>query len=231
MFLKAYIVNLLSKIKGENYALDERIPLTYLCRYFLVKVISLIYGQIRLHCLKMVFIHPSVTIKCQSKIKFITNLNIDSGSYIDALSVNGLRLGRNVNIGYNTHLQLSGSLHKIGMGAMIGNNVSLGTHGYYGSGMGELIIGNDVIIGDYVSVHPENHNFSNLDVLIRKQGVYSKGGVIIGNNCWIGAKVTILDGTIIGNNTIVAAGAVVTGKFPDNVVLGGIPAKIIKTLK
>ena len=226
-----YIISLLSKIKGENYTIDKRIPFAYLCRYFLVKAFSLVYGQIRLHCLKIVFVHPSVTIKCQSKIKFIKNLNIDSGSYIDALSVNGLRLGYNVNIGYKTHLQLSGSLHKIGIGARIGNNVSLGTHGYYGSGMGELIIGNDVIFGNYVSIHPENHNYSNNNVLIRNQGVYSRGGVIIGNNCWIGAKVTILDGTVIGNNTIVAAGAVVTGKFPENVVLGGIPAKIIKTLK
>ncbi len=45
-------------------------------------------------------------------------------------------------------------------------------------------------------------------------------------NCWIGAKVTILDGTIIGDNSVVAAGAVVRGQFPDNCVIGGIPAKI-----
>ena len=56
----------------------------------------------------------------------------------------------------------------------------------------------------------------------------SKGGVKIGCNCWIGAKVTILDGTEIGNGCVVAAGAVVTGKFPDNVIIGGIPAKILK---
>lgn len=50
----------------------------------------------------------------------------------------------------------------------------------------------------------------------------------IGNDCWIGAKATILDGTVIGNHCIVAAGAVVKGTYPDNVIIGGVPAKIIK---
>lgn len=52
----------------------------------------------------------------------------------------------------------------------------------------------------------------------------------IGNNCWIGAKTTILDGTIIGNHCVVAAGAVVKGIFPDNVIIGGVPARIIKEI-
>ena len=51
----------------------------------------------------------------------------------------------------------------------------------------------------------------------------------IGNNCWIGAKVTILDGTKIGNGCFVAAGAVVYGEYPDNVIIGGVPAKILKS--
>lgn len=66
-----------------------------------------------------------------------------------------------------------------------------------------------------------------MDIPIRKQGVNRKG-IKIGSNCWIGAKVTILDGTIIGNGCIVAAGAVVRGQFPDNCVIGGVPAKILK---
>lgn len=49
-------------------------------------------------------------------------------------------------------------------------------------------------------------------------------GVKIGNNCWIGAKAIILDGTKIGNGCIIAAGSVVRGEFPDNVIIGGVPA-------
>src|SRR5690606_14434603 len=94
---------------------------------------------------------------------------------------------------------------------------------------GGIEIGNDVIMGSYVSFHSENHNFSDTTMLIREQGVTSKG-IKIGNNVWVGAKVTFLDGCVIGNHCVVAAGAVVNGIFPDNCVIGGVPAKIIKTI-
>ena len=52
----------------------------------------------------------------------------------------------------------------------------------------------------------------------------------IGNDVWIGGNVTILPGIRIGNNVVVAAGAVVTKDVPDNVVVGGVPARIIKEI-
>ena len=54
---------------------------------------------------------------------------------------------------------------------------------------------------------------------------------LIGNNIWIGAKVTLLDGSKVGDNSVIAAGAVVSGVFPNNVVIGGVPAKILKTIE
>ena len=55
--------------------------------------------------------------------------------------------------------------------------------------------------------------------------------VTIGNDVWIGANCTILPGVTIGNNVVVAAGAVVTKDVPDNCVVGGVPAKIIKEIE
>lgn len=54
--------------------------------------------------------------------------------------------------------------------------------------------------------------------------------IIIKKNAWIGAAATILPGVTIGENSVIAAGAVVSKDIPDNVVAGGIPAKIIKTI-
>ena len=88
-------------------------------------------------------------------------------------------------------------------------------------------IGDNCIIGAYFSCHPENHNFEDKSVLIKNQGVSHKG-IVIGNNCWIGAKVTILDGTKVGNSCVIAAGAVVKGEFPDHCVIGGVPARILR---
>jgi acetyltransferase-like isoleucine patch superfamily enzyme len=119
-------------------------------------------------------------------------------------------------------------LSKYGVGLTIGNNSAFGRFTEFGAA-GGIEIGNDVIAGSYISFHSENHNFSDSSLLIREQGVTSKG-IKIGNNVWIGAKATFLDGSIIGNNCVVAAGAVVNGVFPNNVIIGGVPAKILKEI-
>lgn len=219
---------IISKFKGEPFSLDRNIPITYILLFFINKTICFVFGFLRFG--KKCFIHPTASVKCFSKIKFGKNFNVARNCYIDALSKKGLVCGNNVSLGYFTHIELTGSLKLLGQGMIVGNNVGLGSHGHYGSGAGLLEIGDNTIFGNYVSIHPENHNFSDLNIPIRLQGVNGKG-IKIGNDCWIGAKVTILDGTVIGDHSIVAAGAVVTGKFPPYSIIGGVPAKIIKMRK
>lgn len=221
------INKIVSKLKGEDFKIDKSIPLSYLFHFFMIKFFSLLYGIIVLRKFKRVFVHPSSTILCSSKIKFGKNFSIGRNCYVNALSKEGLVCGDNVSMGFLTHVDLTGSMKNLGKGIKIGSNVGLGSHGHYGSGVGGLEIGNDTIIGNYVSFHPENHNYSDLSTPIRLQGVSGKG-IKIGNNCWIGAKATFLDGAEIGNGCIIAAGALVKDKFPDNVIIGGVPAKILK---
>lgn len=64
----------------------------------------------------------------------------------------------------------------------------------------------------------------------RKKLAYGKP-VTVGEDVWIGGNCTILPGVTIGNNVVVAAGAVVTKDVPDNCVVAGVPAKILKTLE
>lgn len=227
--MRKLINKIISKQKGESFTFDPQIPLSYIIKLLLDKSISLFYGLIRLRKTK-VYVHITSTIKCPSKIKCGKNFSIGPYCYVDALSTSGLICGDNVSMGFHTHIELTGSVRLLGKGMKIGNNVGLGTHGHYGSGAGFVEIGDNTIIGNYVSIHPENHIYKNAQIPIRLQGVESKGGVRIGQNCWIGAKVTILDGTTIGNNCIIAAGAVVKGTFPNNVIIGGVPAKVIKTI-
>ena len=223
------IINILvSKFKGEPFSLDSDIPIGYIFNFFFMKFISFCCGIYKMG--RICYIHPSSSIKCSSKIKMGKNFSVGRKCYIDALSKKGLVCGNNVSLGYFTHIELTGSLKLLGQGMIVGNNVGLGSHGHYGSGAGLLEIGDNTIFGNYVSIHPENHNFADLDIPIRLQGVTGKG-IKIGNDCWIGAKVTILDGTVIGDHSIVAAGAVVTGKFPPYSIIGGVPAKIIKMRK
>lgn len=226
MKIRNLIDEFITKIKGEDFVLDKNIPLSYLAFFLLQKTCFLIVGICRFRIMGRYFVHPSSKIKCSSKIRMGKNLNIDRNCYIDALSINGIQFGNNVSVGKNTTIECSGTLKDLGKGLKVGDNVGLGTHGFFGCA-GGIEIGDNTIFGNFVSMHSENHNFSDHSQPIRLQGVNRKG-IKIGSDCWIGAKVTVLDGTVIGNGCIVAAGAVVRGQFPENVILGGVPAKIIK---
>lgn len=223
---KKIIEKVLKKTRGANYELNQDVDAFYLLRLIGSKVIDRLYGNLRFGTLKSVYVSPSSSIRSVKNITFGRNLMIGPKCYIDAMGSEGIVCGDRVSFGRETTMIVTGSLQHIGKGIMIGNNVGLGTRGHIG-GAGGVTIGDDTIIGNYVSIHPENHNFSDLSTPIRLQGVNHKG-IVIGKGCWIGAKATILDGTRIGNGCVVAAGAVVSGTFPDNVIIGGVPAKIIK---
>lgn len=108
----------------------------------------------------------------------------------------------------------------------LGNNVSIQPMCYLEC-YGGITIGNDVSIAHDVSIISSTHIYDSINLPIKDQGVLEKP-VFIGNNVWIGAKAIILGGVKIGNNSIIGAGAVVTKDVPDNVIVGGVPAKIIK---
>lgn len=91
-----------------------------------------------------------------------------------------------------------------------------------------LEIGADTIIAHNVTIVTENHGINpESNIPYAKQALSSKP-IHIGKNCWIGANVCILPGGNLGDNCIVAANAIVNKSFPSNVMIGGIPAKIIK---
>jgi len=108
----------------------------------------------------------------------------------------------------------------------VGNNVGISEFAYIG-GAGGVKIGSDTIVGQYFSTHPENHIFATTDRKIREQGV-TRLGIEIGPNCWIGSKVTILDGVRLGRSCVVAAGSVVNSAFPDYAIIGGVPARLLR---
>lgn len=89
-------------------------------------------------------------------------------------------------------------------------------------------IGSNTLIGHFVSIR--DHDAHSINPKKRLEiGVVGK--VIIGENVWVGNNVQILKNSVIGNNSIIAAGAVVAGVFPPNVIIGGVPAKIIKIIE
>lgn len=177
---------------------------------------------------RKIFIGRNCTVLNKSNIIFGKNVTIDHNTFIDGYASEKLVFGDNVKIGDHSLVTCTSHLSKYGKGLKIGNNSAVGRFTEFGAS-GGIEIGNDVIMGAYISFHSENHNFADRSRLIREQGVTSVG-IKLGNNIWVGAKATFLDGCVVGNNSVVAAGAVVTGVFPDNSIVGGVPAKILKNL-
>lgn len=111
-----------------------------------------------------------------------------------------------------------------------GKNISLGKNVFINHAcsfldLGGITIEDDVMIGPRVSITSENHP---TDVKTRKTMLPSS--VLIKKNVWIGASATILPGVTVGENAVVAAGALVNKDVPPNTVVAGIPAKVIKHL-
>lgn len=90
-----------------------------------------------------------------------------------------------------------------------------------------IVLGDDIQTGPYVYITDQNHGYDDPDAPIGWQPT-TEGAVSIGSGSWLGTGVVILPGTQLGRNTVVAAGAVVRGQFPDHVVLGGVPAKVLR---
>ncbi len=213
----------------ENFKLDGRIGLSYLITLCWKYAWMLVRGT--LFCLGYskikgrLFLGKNVRVKCKKNLVIGWCCKFHDGVEIDALSTNGVILGNCVVLGRNSRIECTGSLNFVGKGCSIGDNSAFGSECFFGAA-GGIIIGNDVIVGQNVRFHSENHLFADPKRLIREQGVSHKG-IIIGNNCWIGAGAVFLDGAEIGAGCVVGANAVVSKKFSNNLVLAGVPAKVI----
>lgn len=86
-------------------------------------------------------------------------------------------------------------------------------------------IGNDCLIGYNVAIYDSDFHDINPDM--RRSGHGLADDVKIGDNVFIGSNVTILKGVTIGNNAVIASGSIVTKSFPENIIIGGVPAKEI----
>lgn len=108
----------------------------------------------------------------------------------------------------------------------ISDNVSINRN-FFINARGHVEIGENSLIGPYVTIYSTNHNYSSVDIAIREQGQNEKK-VCIGKDVWIGAKSIILPGVIIGDGAIIGAGSIVTKNVEAYSIVGGNPAKLIK---
>ncbi|MDC6389773.1 acyltransferase [Maribacter sp. PR1] len=228
--MKKLVNKVITSLGRDGYQLDKSISSYHLIGILFSKGIQAVRGVFLKPFLKeskgLIFLGKNVKITAKSKISFGRTIIIGNNVFINALCKEGLMFGNNVSVGDNTIIECTGVISHLGQGIKVGNNVGFAQNCFI-QVRGKVVIGNNVIFGPNSSVFSENHNFSSLDVPINMQGVNRKG-VVIEDGVWIASGAKILDGVIVGKNSIVAAGAVINKDVPPNSIVGGIPGKILK---
>ena len=126
-------------------------------------------------------------------------------------------VGKNVNIERGA---VFGPMLEIGDNSGVGINCEI---------YGPVKIGNDVMMGPEVVFYTRGHRFDRTDITMIEQGSTESEPITVGNDVWIGRRVIIMPGVNIGDGCVIGAGAVVTKDIPAYSVVGGVPAKIIKS--
>lgn len=118
-----------------------------------------------------------------------------------------------------TVIEMSNSKMKVGTGSVIGYNSFIQCSGLL------LKIGENSLLGPHVSYITTSHLIN--DIPLKKQPL-KRGAIVIGNNVWIGANVTVLLDTMIGDNSVIGANSLVNKSIPENEIWGGVPVKKLK---
>lgn len=218
------LVTILGKF-GKDYLPSPDLPAGLVVHVMRVRLFWLARGVIRFR--RAVFVGSQVRVRGKRHIQLGRGSTIDRGVVLDGYARRGVRIGARTRIGSFTIVSCTSHLSLYGEGFSIGDDSGIGDYGCVGAA-GGVTIGDNVIMGQFVSFHSQEHEFGDPDTPIRRQGT-SERGITIGDNCWVGARVTFLDGSYVAEGCVVAAGAVVKGEFPAFSVVAGVPARVIRS--
>jgi acetyltransferase-like isoleucine patch superfamily enzyme len=164
--------------------------------------------------------------------KFKYNIYVANNCSIGAYSkirVKNLKLNDNTTIGLYSWIEEIYSYFGLEYNGYIsiGKNVNIGNYACITS-INKVIIGEGCLLSEHVYITDHYHGHNPNDGLLIEQKLFSKGETVIGENTFIGYRVSILSGVHIGHNSVVGSHSVVTKSFGPYSMIGGCPAKLIK---
>lgn len=222
---------LVQRLKHDpSYIVDSRLGGRDLATELADRAVSLARAQWALRGVdggRIRFVERGCTVRHRRHCRIGAGSVLEAYSRLHCLSTVGVRIGDRVTVGRFAVVECTGVLWSLGSGFRIGDDSAIGDYSFIGAA-GGVEVGSRVLMGQRVSIHSENHRFESAEVAIRAQGT-TRQGVKIGDDCWIGSGTIILDGVELGQGCVVAAGAVVTRPFPSGSVLGGVPARLMRT--
>lgn len=176
----------------------------------------------------MVLCQPRVVIKHARHIHAGHGFSIQEGAEIVGLSKRGVRFGNRCTVGRFATIRPTNVLFREpGEGLEVGDGSNIGAYAYIGCS-GFIRIGKNVMMGPRVCLLAENHAFADPARPMKTQGVVREP-IVIGDDCWLGAGSMVTAGVTIGEGSVIAAGAVVTKDVEPFSIVGGVPAKLIRS--
>lgn len=162
------------------------------------------------------------------------SISCGAGVYVDALcrlhaSRAEIEIGEGSRIMRGAYLCSYVSNAISGEGIRIGRQCWIGVGAIVASGRGGLYLGDNVLVGPGAILVTGGHDYRETGLSAIEQR-YQGRPIRVGNNVWIGAGAVILGGSVIGERSVIAAGAVVSGEISPYSVAGGVPAKVIRKL-
>jgi acetyltransferase-like isoleucine patch superfamily enzyme len=180
----------------------------------LLRNAPLVYDRLcnRLKIIRLSLAYPS--------LRFGRGVTLGRESRLLVCDGGSLRLGDNAALEFLARIEAKGGKVDIGRDSFIGQGTII-------VGMDRVSIGAHALIAEYVTIRDHDHAFEATRPTVTSG--MRKAPITIGTNVWIGAKATITRGVSIGNNSVIGANAVVTRDVPANSVVGGVPARSIRT--
>lgn len=172
-------------------------------------------------------IENNVRLRFANNIKLGNGVYLDQGSYLHA-TPGGIEIGAGTIVMHGAVLHvynfrnLPQSCIKIGRDSLVGEYSVI-------RGQGGVHIGDRVYTSPFTQIIAVDHVFDDPNRPFVEQGITAQG-IVIEDDVWLGAGAVITDGVTVGKGSVVAAGAVVTRDVPPHTVVGGVPAKVIKTI-
>ncbi len=164
-----------------------------------------------------------IVLRCPGRMRLGDNVTIDDGCALDARGASGAEdftIGSNTLIARSTELVVKQGFIRIGSNCSIGSYCSF-------SAVSGIEIGDDVMIAGKAYIGGGRYKMALDGRPMMHQGLETRGPVVIGNDVWIGAGSTIMDGVRIGAGAVIGAGSLVRDDVPANAIISGNPQRIV----
>lgn len=150
------------------------------------------------------------------------DLHVGSGVRVSITDGGKVDFGRKCFVDRNSTLIVKSGCFSIGDDSYVGVGAVL-------CARHSIVIGKNALIAEYVCIRDQDHAIDENNTTSRNG--FKTSPILIGDNVWLGAKVTITRGVTIGDNVVVGANSVVTHDIPSNVVAAGVPARVIRRIR